>query len=99
MIFDWSQVDDLEYFHVYGAEWKLLVKQHICIFNDQKRAEIGVPPLLFEEHDVVEGPVTRNYKAIQSCSEPLSGAASQVVVLRRHDKILLPRLVGVIYLI
>ncbi|KAI3633560.1 hypothetical protein MIR68_008507 [Amoeboaphelidium protococcarum] len=67
MIFDWSQVDDMEYYHVYGAEWKLLVKQHICIFNDQKRAEIGVPPLLFEEHDVVEGlqlEITKPYNRV-----------------------------------
>ncbi|KAI3630097.1 hypothetical protein MIR68_011532 [Amoeboaphelidium protococcarum] len=44
LVFDWSQVDDLENYHVYGDSWKILVKQHICIFNDQKRAEIGYPP-------------------------------------------------------
>ncbi|KAI3631408.1 hypothetical protein MIR68_010898 [Amoeboaphelidium protococcarum] len=98
LVFDWSCVDDLEYHYIQGQEWKMLVKQNVCIHNELKMREIGFPPELFESFDVVEGSITKNYKAIQSCSDPISGTSTQVVVLRHYGRILFPRLVGLIYL-
>ncbi|KAI3646092.1 hypothetical protein MP228_009020 [Amoeboaphelidium protococcarum] len=99
LVFNWSAVDSLSSFHVHGNEWKKVVKQNICLYDSKKMQQLGYPQDLAEQYDVVQGQVTRNYKAIQSCAEPISSSVTQVVVLRDQDKILIPRLLAVIFIL
>ncbi|KAI3647335.1 hypothetical protein MP228_007556 [Amoeboaphelidium protococcarum] len=73
---------------VWRRTWRSRRKRNL---RDSMRAESG-------SDQRPEGSITKNYKAVQSCSKPISGSLTQVVVLRHYGEILFPRLVGLIYL-
>jgi hypothetical protein len=99
LVFDWSDVVDLVPYCFNDTKARAkFVKQNICALMINKRATVGVAPFgLASTYDFIEGRICGNYKEVKGCHDPETSKYRQVAVIRNHNAILYPRLIGVMY--
>jgi hypothetical protein len=100
LVFDWNDTSNLVPCMITETEdWKLFVKQHICQGDRQKANTIGYPRRdLHLTYDYIQGKLTKNYREIKSCHEPIPSEITQVAIIRDYKEILYSRLKAAIYI-
>lgn len=99
-VFDWNDTSNLVPCMITETEdWTPFVNQHICRGDRQKANMIGYPRRdLHLTYDYIQGKLTKNYRKIKSCHEPIPSEITQVAIIRDYNEILYTSLKAVIYI-